>query len=194
MLTHNTSSLSVRRGFALVANEDIDVRKNLFQLHLEELGNERSREIQHDRLASRRSGLGDVQGALETVSQKVTLDVEELGVREELADLGGVEVRGRKHLGGAEGGAQGSVVVGADDGAGTGTSRRGLGLVRRLDTFGVVGLLESSLQVVVTDRTDVRDRAFGKHVGGSTSGVLGGTSGNVVNLGVGDDVVVAIIS
>lgn len=85
-------------------------------------------------------------------------------------------------------------MVGADDGAGTGTGRRGLDLVRRLNTLGVVGLFKSDLEVVVSDRADVGDRAGGEDVSGSAGSVLGGTASDVVDLGVGDNVIVATIS
>lgn len=186
-----TGGLGVGGGLALVADENIDVREELLKLDLEELGDEGRAQVQHDGPALGAGGLGDLESGLDAVREEVALDVEELGVGDERGDLGRLQVRGREHLGGPQRRAQRAVVARNHDSASACLGRRGLHLVRRLDALGLVGLLERRLQVVVADRANVCDRAGGQDVSGSSGSVLRGTTGNIVDLGVSDNVVVA---
>jgi hypothetical protein len=161
--TH-TGSLSVRSCLALVADQNIDVGEDLLKLDLEELGDERCRQVKHDRLTRRARRLGDLEDGLDTVRKKVSLNVEELGARDKLGDIRCGQVGRSELLGSTQRGAQGPVVVCANDGTGAGLGGGGLDLVCGLNALGLVGLLEGSLQVVVTDRTDVGDGSVGKDV------------------------------
>ena len=133
------------------------MRQEGLELSLEELGDEGGRQVEDDSLSLGRRRLGDLEGRLETVREEVALDVEELGARGQLGDLGGGEVSGGELLGSSEGGAERTVVAGDDDGAGTRAGRGRLDLVSGLHVLGVVGVLERLLQVVVTDGPDVGD-------------------------------------
>lgn len=141
--------------FTLVSDQDIDVGENLLELNLEELRDERSRQVQDDSLALVAVRFGDLDDRFDTVGEEVTFNVKVLGRVDDAGDLGlGQMVRG-EHLGGSKGGAQVPVVTGDDDGASSSSGRRGLNLVGRVDTFGLVGLLEGLHQVVISDRSDV---------------------------------------
>lgn len=159
METHaHTGSSGVCSGFTLVSDQDVDVGKNLFELNLEELRNEWSAQVQDDSLALGAECLGDLNDGLDTVRQKVSLNVEELGRVDDRGDLGLGEVVRSEFLGGSKGGAQVSVVASNDDGASTSSGRSRLDLVRRVNTFGLVGLFQGLHEVVVTDRSNVGDR------------------------------------
>lgn len=138
--------------------------QELFELDLEELGDERGRQVEGDDLALGGRILGDFEGALDTVGEKVAFDVKVLGGVDELGDLGLGEVGGGELLGGTEGGAERTVVAGEDDGAGARPGGGRLDLVRREDALGLVGLLEGVFQVVVADGADVGDRVGGVDV------------------------------
>lgn len=167
------------------------MREELLKLNLEELGDEGSREVEDDGSALAAGGLGDLEGGLAAMREEVSLDVEELCAVDERGDLGRLEVRRREHLGGTERRAQRSVVAGDHHGASARLGRRRLHLVCRLNTLGLVRLLERLLQIVVADRPNVRHRALGKDIGSGPSGVLSRTTRNVSHLGVGHNVVVA---
>lgn len=151
-------------GFALVTDQNVDMGQELFELDLEELGDERGRQVEGDDLALGGRILGDFEGALDTVGEKVAFDVKVLGGVDELGDLGLGEVGGGELLGGTEGGAERTVVAGEDDGAGARPGGGRLDLVRREDALGLVGLLEGVFQVVVADGADVGDRVGGVDV------------------------------
>lgn len=122
-------AVGVGLSLGLVADEDVDVRKDLVDLGLEELGDEGSREVHGEGLrngkrvslvscSSRRvvahllvvSGvLGKNLGRLETVGKEEPAEVVELGLLNDLLDLGSLQVLGAERLGGSKGGAEGPV-------------------------------------------------------------------------------------
>lgn len=93
------------------------------------------------------------------MGKEVSLDVEELGGINDTGDFGLGEVIRSKLLGGSKGSTQVSVVAGDDDCTSTSSGGGRLDLVGRVDTFGLVGLFESLHEIIVTDRSDVGDRA-----------------------------------
>ena len=166
-----SSGRGVRGGLALVSDQNVDVGEERLELHLEELGDEGSRQVQDDSLAMGASTLGDLESRLDAVGQEVTLDVEVLGPVEELGNLGLGEVVRGELLGGSEGRHERSVVVRDKHGTGARLGRGRLDLVGGLDVLGVVGGLERLFQVVVSDRTNVRDRASGEDVLNVSKGI-----------------------
>lgn len=182
---------SIGSGFALVTDQNVNMGQELFKLNLEELGYKGGRQVEGDDLALGGGVLGDFERTLDAVGEKVAFDVKVLGAVDERGDLGLGEVGRGELLGGTEGGAEGTVVAGKNDGAGARLGGGRLDLVGRDDALGFVGLLEGVFEVVVADGADVGDRLGGVDVRGGTGGVLGGTAGDVGDVGVGDDVVVA---
>lgn len=151
-------------GFALVTNQNIDMGQELFELDLEELGDKGGRQVEEDDLALGGRILGNLKRTLDTVGEKVALDVKVVGAIDNVRDVGVGEMGGGEFLGGTEGCAEGTVVVGEDDGTGAGLGGGGLDLVGGEDAVGLVGLLESVFEVVVADRADVGDRVGGEDV------------------------------
>lgn len=198
---------SIGSGFALVTDQNVNMGQELFKLNLEELGDKGGRQVEGDDLALGGGVLGDFERTLDAVGEKVAFDVKVLGAVDERGDLGLGEVGRGELLGGTEGGAEGTVVAGKNDGTGARLGGGRLDLVGRDDALGFVGLLEGVFEVVVADGADVGDRLGGVDVlcrvsaagvksfswtyRGGTGGVLGGTTGDVGDVGVGDDVVVA---
>jgi hypothetical protein len=139
------------------------------------------------------------------VGKEVSLDVEEFGRINDTGNLGFGEVIRREFLGSSEGSTQVSVVS-SDDYCTSSSSGRGrLNLVCGVNTFSLVGLLEGLHEVIVTDGSDVGNRAGWEDVlfhelgpgdrenetyGSSSGGVLSSTTGNIVDLGIGDNIVV----
>ena len=124
-----TGGGSVGGGFRLVSNEDINMGQELFKLKLEELRDERRRQVQDDSLSTRAGSLGDLESRLGAVGQKVALNVEELGARDQVGDFGRLEVGRSELLSGTESGTEGTVVAGDDDGTGSSSGGRRLDLV-----------------------------------------------------------------
>lgn len=127
----------VSLGFGLVTDENIDVGKDLVNLGLEELRNERSGKVHGEGLQrgegdrasadcdysiqSRRgretdlvllsSLLGEDESALESVSEEESTEVVALGLFDEFLDLGPLEVRRREGFSSTEFSAEGSVEI-----------------------------------------------------------------------------------
>lgn len=126
--------LGVRLGLGLVTDHNVAEGKHLVHLRLEELGDERRREVHSEalshstkkgngqssncsrgkgqretNLAGRRGLLGEDESGLDSVGQEEASQVEELGSIDESLDLGRSQVGGGEGLGGLEGGRQGSI-------------------------------------------------------------------------------------
>lgn len=160
----HAGSVGVGGGFALVTNQDIDMGQELFELDLEELGDKGGRQVEDDDLALGGGILGNLEGTLDTVGEKVALNVKVVGAIDDVGDVGVGEMGRGEFLGGTEGGAEGTVVVGENDGTGAGLGGGRLDLVGGEDALGLVGLLEGVFEVVVADRADVGDRVGGEDV------------------------------
>lgn len=155
---------SIGSGFALVTDQDVNMGQELFKLNLEELGDKGGRQVEGDDLALGGGVLGDFERTLDAVGEKVAFDVKVLGAVDERGNLGLGEVGRGELLGGTEGGAEGTVVAGKNDGAGARLGGGRLDLVGRDDALGFVGLLEGVFEVVVADGADVGDRLGGVDV------------------------------
>jgi len=79
--------LGVRSGLSLVRNQNIDVWQKLIELVLEELCDERRRQVKNEDLVLRGGFLSQGQSGLHRDGQVVTSNVEELGVLDLLPDL-----------------------------------------------------------------------------------------------------------
>ena len=199
--------LGVRRRLGLIPDQDIDIVQELIQLHLEELRNERRAQVERDNLAVSGGGLGDLDGGLDAVGEEEATDVEELGVVDVGLDFGLGEVRGGELFGRSEGGDEGAAEALANRDAATGdwnspivsgqndgTSARLVildNLIRTDDAFLLIGLMQLLRELVLADGADVDDVVGGQDVRGCSCGVLCGSAGDVGNLVVLDDVVVA---
>lgn len=128
-------------------------------MDLEELRNEWCTQVQNNSLSLGRVSLGDLDDRFDTVREEVSLDVEEFGRINDAGNLGFGEVIGGEFLGSSKGSAQVSVVTGNDDCTSSSSGRGRLDLVSGVDTFSLVGLFESLHKVIVTDGSDVGDRA-----------------------------------
>jgi len=93
------------------------------------------------------------------MGEEVTFDVKEFGGIDDTGNLGFGQVIGRELLGGSKGSTQVSVVAGDDDCTSTSSGWGRLDLVGRVNTFGLVCLLESLHEIVITDGSNVGDRA-----------------------------------
>lgn len=151
-------------GFALVTNQNVDMGQELFELNLEELGDKGGGQVEDDDLALGGGILGNLEGALDPVGEEIAFDVKVVGAVDNVGDVGVGEMGGGEFLGGTEGGAEGTVVVGEDDGTGAGLGGGRLDLVGGEDALGLVGLLERVFEVVVADGADVGDRVGGEDV------------------------------
>lgn len=98
--------LGVGGGLGLVSDDDVAEGEHLVDLGLEELGDERGRQVHGERLSRVGSGLGELEGGLDTVGEEEASEVEELGLLDQRLDLGGGEVRGGEGLGSSEGGGE----------------------------------------------------------------------------------------
>ena len=107
--------LGVSGGLGLVRNQDIDVRHDLVETFLEELSNERRRQVQNERLVLGGRLLSQSQNGLNGDSQMVAADVEELCVLDLLPDLGLLQMVHLVQIRGSEVGAQRTVVARDDD-------------------------------------------------------------------------------
>ena len=181
--------LRPRLGLGLVADDQLGVGQDLVDLRLEELGNERRREVERERLAGLLGVLRDNQRALDTVGEEEAADVEELGGVDRGLGLGRVEVRLVELLSRTEVGAQRAVVLGDHHSARAG-GRRVDHLVERLETLAVVCRAELLCEVVVADRTEVGRRVLREHVLRAARRVLRGAARDVGHLVVLDEVLV----
>lgn len=151
-------------GLALVTNQDIDMGQELFELNLEELGDKGGRQVEDDDLALGGRILGNLEGTLDTVGEEIALDVKVGRAVDNAGDVRVGEMGRREFLGGTEGGAEGTVVVGENDGTGARLGGGRLDLVGGEDALGLVGLLQCVPEVVVADGADVGDRVGGEDV------------------------------
>lgn len=123
---------SVSFGFRLVSDENIDKRQELVDLGLEELRNERSRQVHREGLRSAtsvrelsfqgcraretdlfvvESVLSEVLGGFESVSEEETTEVVDLGSVNQSLDGGSLEVCRFEVLSSSESSAEGSAIV-----------------------------------------------------------------------------------
>lgn len=91
--------------------------------------------------------------------KEVTLDVKEFGRINDTGNLGFGEVIRRKLLGGSKSSTQVSVVAGNDYCTSSSSFGRRLDLVCGVNAFSFVGLLEGLHEVIITDGSDVGNRA-----------------------------------
>lgn len=184
-----TRGLSPALGLGLVADHELSVRKHLVDLALEELRDERCREVERERTAGILGLLGDDYGALHTVGEEEAANVEELGRVDRCLGVGRLEVRLVELLSGTKVSAQRAVV--ACDHDSTRASRGSLShLVERLETLAVVGSAELLRKVIIADTAKVRSRSIGQDVLHCTRSVLSSTASDVGHLVVLDDVLV----
>lgn len=125
----------VSLSFRLVTDEDVNVRKDLVNLRLEELRNEGSGKVHSEGLQHRgrrsrvsrlsvqsRRGretdlvqlsslLGEDESALESVSEEESTEVVALGLFDEFLDFGPFEVRRREGFSSTKFSAEGSVEI-----------------------------------------------------------------------------------
>lgn len=177
-------------SLGLVSNQNVDIGQELLELDLEELGNKGGREVEDDDLALSTGLLGNLEGRDDTVSQEESSNVKELCIVQQGLDLGLLKVVRGELFSSLKGGAERPVVTSDHHGAGT---RSGVlvDLVGGLDTLLVVGSTELVSELVLSDRSNVSNVLCGQDVGGSSSGVLGGTSSEIGNLVILDDFIVA---
>lgn len=128
-------------------------------------------------------------GALNTVGQKEALHVEVLCALDELLCLFALQVALVKLLCRTQVGAQGAVVAGDDDGAGA-SGDLGLDLVDGAQALLLVGGAELLRQVVLANTAKVGSGVLGEDVLGTSSGVLRGSSSNVGDVVLVDDLLV----
>jgi hypothetical protein len=174
-------------GLGLVANNVVPVGGGLVELVLEELADEGGGEREHEDLVLSSGLLGESQDGGDRDSQVVTTDKVDLGLLDEVPVL--LQVLDLVAVGSGEIGAHATVVAGDDDTAATG----GLLVVVAVDgaeTDLLVGLDQLLGVLVLADTSNKDNRVGGKDVLGTSSGVLGGTTGVQVDLEVVEQVVV----
>lgn len=172
-----TVALSVRERLRLVTNHVIPVRCDGIKGILEELRDEWGREGEDEGLVVLSGLLGQLLDGRWAHGQVVATDKVVGGSLDELPDLGRLQVLEIVVVGGAQVGDHGAVVVGDDNSTAAG-GLLGVDAVLNSET----GLLDCIVQdcgiLVVTDTAE-EDSAVGwKQVLGSSSSVLGTTSGN----------------
>lgn len=120
-------AVRVRFRFRFVPDQDVDVGEDLVNLGLEELGDERRREVHREDLSAKRSKmlaqfllsddgdsylvlsggvLSEDLGGFNSVGEEEASQVEELGSVDESLDLGSLKVGRLERLGRSEGGAK----------------------------------------------------------------------------------------
>ena len=195
-------ALRVDTSLSLVADGVVSVRENTVQLLLEELGDERSGQGEHEGLDGTivsasllnvdiesvyrylvlgSSLLSKGQDGRDTDSQVETTDEVVLGLLDEVPDVGLLQVLELVLVGSSKVSAQAAVVA-SDDST---TLASGLGLVHAVlsvDTGLLAGTLEGLAVVVVTDTTNVQDGVVGEQVLSTTSSVLGSTTGDELSI------------
>lgn len=182
-------ALGVSQSLALVTDDNIPVWGALVKGLLEELADERGGERDDEGLVVLGGLLGDGLDSLRADSEVVAADVDGLGVLNQAPDLGFLQVLNLVVVGSGEVGAHAAVVAGDDD---TATSSWVVSIDAVLDTETglLVGLLQSSGVLVVTDTANVDDRLLGEDVLCATGSVLGCATGDELGIEVVEEVLV----
>lgn len=174
-------------SLGFVANDVVPVRRGLVELVLEELGNERSGQREHENLVLSSGLLGESHDGGDRDGQVVATDKVDLGLLDKVPVL--LQVLDLVAVGSGEVGAHATVVASDDDTAATG----GLLVVVAVDsaeTDLLVGLDQLLSILVLADASNKDDRVGGKDVLGTSGGVLGGATGVQVDLVVLEQVLV----
>lgn len=181
--------LRPRLGLGLVADHELGVGHHGVHLRLEELRDERRREVEGEHLAGLLGVLGEHQRALHTVRQEEAAQVEVGSGLDRGLDVGRLEVRLVKLLRSTQVGAQRAVVAGDHHGARAG-GHRIVHLVERLEALAFVGGAQLLREVVLADAPDVRGGVLREDVLHGARRVLRRAAGDVGHLVVLHDVLV----
>lgn len=184
-----TVALGVSQSLALVTDDNIPVWGALVKGLLEELADEWGGEGDDEGLVVLGGLLGDGLDGLGANGEVVTADVDGLGLLNQAPDLGLLQVVNLVVVGSSKVGAHAAVVSGDDD---TATSGWVLSIdaVLNTETGLLVGLLESSGVLVVTDTANVDNRLLGEDVLCATGSVLGCAASDELGIEVGEEVLV----
>ena len=184
-----TVALSVSQSLALVTDDNIPVWGALVKRLLEELADEWGGEGDDEGLVVLGGLLGNGLDGLGADGEVVTADVDGLGLLNQAPDLRLLQVVNLVVVGSSEVGAHAAVVSSDDD---TATSGWVLSIdaVLNTETGLLVGLLESSGVLVVTDTANVDNRLLGEDVLCATGSVLGCAASDELGIVVGEEVLV----
>lgn len=178
-------------GLTLVTKDNVNVWKNFIQDLCEELGNEGSREVHGEDLVVFGSVLGNLKDTLRGDGEEVAFNVVDLGATDEALVVFGPDVFSSQFLSSRQLGDKRAIVTG-DQGS-TGSCGNTAG---DRDVFGGEAILLSSLnesvtEVVIASGSNIDNRTWGQQTLGTARSVLTGTSGNVDNIVVLDDLLIA---
>lgn len=163
--------LGVGGGLGLVADYVVPVGRRGVQRVLEELSDERRRQVHHEHLVLGGGLFAQRHDSRRADGEVETADVEEVGVLGELPDLGALEVVDVVEVGSAELGAEGAVDAGDDGAAAAGG---GLGVDAVLDAQADLldGVAQDGGVLVVADAAEVHDAVGRQDVLGAAGRVL----------------------
>lgn len=184
-----TVALGVCQSLALVTDDNIPVWGALVKGVLEELADEWGGEGDDEGLVVLGGLLGDGLDGLRADGEVVTADVDGLGLLNQAPDLGLLQVVNLVVVSSGEVGAHATVVTSDDD---TATSSWVVSIDAVLNTEAglLVGLLESSGVLVVTDTANVDNRLLGEDVLCATGSVLGCATSDELGIEVVEEVLV----
>lgn len=174
-------------SLGLVANNVVPVGRSLVELVLEELGNERSGQREHENLVLGSGLLSESHDGGDRDGQVVATNEVDLGLLDKVPVL--LQVLDLVAVGGGKVGAHATVVASDDDTTATG----GLLLVVAVDgaeTDLLVSLDQLLSVLVLANASNKDDRVGGEDVLGTSGGVLGGTTSVEVDLVVLEQVLV----
>ena len=157
---------------------------------LEELGDERGRQVHGEGLVVVAAVLSDESDGLGGDGEEEARDVDELGVLHDGLDGVGIQMLLLVAVGGGEVGDHGPFLVLDEDSAGAGFDLF-VDLVVHGDTVGFSALLELGTVFVLADATDEAGSFGGlQHPLSNSDTVLGSATGNVLDLVVLDEFVI----
>lgn len=182
-------ALGESQSLALVTDDDVPEWGALVKGLLEELADEWGREGDDEGLVVLGRLLGDGHDGLRADGEVVTADVDGLGGLNQAPDLGLLQVINLVVVGSGKVGAHAAVVAGDDDTA-TSSWVVLIDAVLNTETGLLVGLLESSSVLVVTDTANVDDGLLRENVLCATGGVLGCATSNQLGIEVVEEVLV----
>ena len=166
--------LSVGNGLGLVSDNVVPVGSSLVELVLEKLGDERSREREHERLVLLCGLLAQSQDGGNRDGEMVSSHEVVLGLLDPVPVF--LQMLDLVLVGGSQIGAHAPVMAGDDDTASAG----GVRLIDSVDSLQadlLVGLDEQIGVLVLSDAAEKDDRLLRKDVLDSSGRVLGGTTG-----------------
>lgn len=181
-------------GLTLVTKDNIHVGHDLIQDLGEELGDEGSRQVHGEGLVLGSSVLSDLKDTFRGDGQEVTLDVVDLGTLDQVPGVVTLDVVDGEFLSGRELGDEGAVMARDQGSAGTGGDAALDVDVLGGETVSLGGSDQLGAELVIGGGTDINDGLCGQQALGTTGSVLGGTSGNIDNIGELDDLFVPSLS